>query len=283
MAILIVEDDVFYSARLGEMMADEGIQTIRVRSAEEALNVPAESYDGAVIDVMLPNDPAASKISAEESRAGFLTGVAVARRLRGQRPNLPVLLITADEWGSECEHWAQAQGIPVAFKSEGPTQVRAALRGLGVLDGRILPRAFIVHGHDEEALLQLKNYLQNILRWPEPVVLREQPNCGRTVIEKFEDFSGRVDCAFVLLTPDDPAGRNSREPRRSRQNVIFELGFFLAQLGRRSGRVIVLHKGPNELPSDIQGVVWIGIDGGIESAGEQIRKEVAQLFRYEAT
>jgi predicted nucleotide-binding protein len=107
------------------------------------------------------------------------------------------------------------------------------------------------------------------------VVLREKPNCGRTLIEKFEDFSERIDCVFVLLTPDDPTG--SKEPRRSRQNVVFELGFFLGQLGRTSGRIIVLYKGPNELPSDIQGVVWISIDKGVESAGEQIRREFAHL------
>jgi len=78
--------------------------------------------------------------------------------------------------------------------------------------------------------------------------------------------------------PDDAiALTTSKEPRRSRQNVIFELGFFFAQLGRRSGRVIVLHKGPNELPSDIHGVVWIGIDHGVDAAGEEIRREVAQF------
>ena len=135
-----------------------------------------------------------------------------------------------------------------------------------------------MHGHDEVALLQLKNYLQNTLGWPEPVVLREQPNCGRTIIEKFEEFSELIDCAFVLLTPDDAmALTTAKEPRRSRQNVIFELGFFFAQLGRRSGRVIVLHKGPNELPSDIRGVIWIGIDHGIDAAGEEIRREIEQF------
>ena len=126
--------------------------------------------------------------------------------------------------------------------------------------------------------MQLKNYLQNTLGWPEPVVLREQPNSGRTLIEKFEDLAAPIDCVFVLLTPDDlTVLSGSGERRRSQQNVIFELGFFFAQLGRRSGRTIVLHKGPNELPSDISGIVWIGIDNGIESAGEEIRREVGQF------
>ena len=108
--------------------------------------------------------------------------------------------------------------------------------------------------------------------------MREQPNCGRTIVEKFEDYSELIDCVFVLLTPDDTMALTAtKEPRRCRQNVIFELGFFFAQFGRLSGRVIALHKGPNELPSDIQGVVWIGIDNGIDAAGEEIRREVAQF------
>jgi predicted nucleotide-binding protein len=278
MAILIVEDDVFYAGRLQEMLSDRGVETISVQTAEEALAVPPESYEAAIVDVMLPNDPVTSGISSEESRAGFLTGVAVARRLRNRRSDLKIVLITNDERGSESEQWADSQNVPIAFKSEGPRGIRGALQELGVLNGRLAPRAFIVHGHDDIALLQLKNYLQNTLHWPEPVVLREKPNCGRTLIEKFEEFSGQIDCAFVLLTPDDAMVLgSSNERRRSRQNVIFELGFFLAQLGRQSGRIIVLHKGPNELPSDIQGVVWIAIDNGVDAAGEQIRKEVAQF------
>ncbi len=37
------------------------------------------------------------------------------------------------------------------------------------------------------------------------VILHEQPNRGRTIIEKFEDYAG-VAFAVVLLTPDDVGG-----------------------------------------------------------------------------
>jgi predicted nucleotide-binding protein len=59
--------------------------------------------------------------------------------------------------------------------------------------------------------------------------------------------------------------------------VIFELGFFYAQMGRQTGRVIVLRKGEVELPSDIQGIVWVDISNGIKAAGEEIRREVAHV------
>lgn len=278
MAVLIVEDDRFYASQLAEIFADHGIETLRATTAEESLRIPSPTYEAAIIDVMLPNDPDVSGISLEESRAGFLTGVALARRLLKEKPSLKIVLITGDLWGSDSEQWAKTQGIPIVLKSEGQQAMRGALQNLGIIKGTPRPRAFIVHGHDEAALLQLKNYLQNTMHWPEPVVLREQPNCGRTIIEKFEDYSELIDCVFVLLTPDDTmALKAAKEYRRSRQNVIFELGFFFAQFGRVSGRVIVLYKGPNELPSDIQGVVWIGIDNGIEPAGEEIRREIAHF------
>jgi predicted nucleotide-binding protein len=278
MAILIVEDDRFYASQLTEILTDRGIEVLRASSAEESLKIPVAQYEAAILDVMLPNNPELSGISSEECRAGFLTGVALARRLLKQNHGLKLVLVTGDLWGSESEQWANSQGIRIVLKSDGQLAMLRALRQLGILKDNPGPRAFIVHGHDDAAVLELKNYLQNTMHWPEPIVLREQPNSGRTIIEKFEDYSEQVDCVFVLLTPDDAmASKAAGDIRRSRQNVVFELGFFFAHFGRLSGRVIALYKGPNELPSDIQGVVWIGVEKGVQAAGEEIRREVAQL------
>ena len=100
-----------------------------------------------------------------------------------------------------------------------------------------IPPAFIVHGHDENAVRELKDYIQNTLKWQEPVILREQPNCGKTIIEKFEDFGARADFVFVLLTPDDRiySALFDDDKRRSRQNVIFELGSFAALSAENQG------------------------------------------------
>ena len=146
----------------------------------------------------------------------------------------------------------------------------------GKMDNKL--RSFIVHGHDDVAKLGLKDYLQNILGLPEPLILHQRPNQGRTVIEKFEEYSERVDVAFILLTPDDIAGLPNGEQReRARQNVILELGVFVGKFGRKSGRVLLLHKGDLEIPSDLAGVIYIDISNGIEAAGEKIRKELTGL------
>jgi predicted nucleotide-binding protein len=141
-------------------------------------------------------------------------------------------------------------------------------------------RTFIVHGHDHDSLYRLKDYIQNVLGLGEPAVLRDMPGLGKTLIEKFEQEADVAEVVFVLLTPDDVAG-NLSEPedqkRRARQNVILELGFFLGRLGRKSGRVLLLHKGPLEIPSDMEGIGYIDISNGIESAGEAIRRELRAL------
>jgi CheY-like chemotaxis protein len=165
MAILIVEDDAFYANRLAEMLNDRRIDTILASTAEDALSIDVSKYDASIIDVMLPNDPAASGITAEESRGGFMTGVALARRLRKGQPKLKLVLITADVWNSEAGEWATAQGVPLVKKYEARRLILEALQNVGFLSGDPTPKAFIVHGHDEEALFQLKNYIQNVLRW----------------------------------------------------------------------------------------------------------------------
>jgi predicted nucleotide-binding protein len=91
---------------------------------------------------------------------------------------------------------------------------------------------FLVHGHDEATREKVARFLERLHL--EPIILHEQPNRGRTVIEKFEDHS-KVCYAIVLLTPDDVGGpwkSNDRLPR-ARQNVILEHGYFVGLLGRR--------------------------------------------------
>ena len=80
-----------------------------------------------------------------------------------------------------------------------------------------------------------------------------------------------------LRTQNEYAILKLIEKRRARQNVILELGFFLGTLGRRSGRVFLLYKGPLELPSDLGGVVYIDISKGIEAVSDQIRREIVAI------
>lgn len=119
---------------------------------------------------------------------------------------------------------------------------------------------FVVHGHDNGLKETVARYLSSLELIP--VVLHEQPNQGKTIIEKFEKHAN-VDFAVVLFTPDDigyPANNQEQSRSRARQNVVLELGFFLGALGRH--RVCVLHSGDIELPSDYSGVLYLPLDAG---------------------
>src|ERR1035438_187355 len=121
-------------------------------------------------------------------------------------------------------------------------------------------RVFVVHGHDGEVKETVARFLEKI--GLVPVILHEQPNEGRTIIEKFEVSSDDAGFAVVLLTPDDVGGPTSQSPTklnpRARQNVILELGYFMGRLGR--ARVCALHRGGVELPSDFQGILYVEFD-----------------------
>jgi predicted nucleotide-binding protein len=117
---------------------------------------------------------------------------------------------------------------------------------------------FVVHGHDGEAKVTVARFLSSLLA-RDPVILHEQPDRGRTIIEKFEQHAAQAECAVVLLTGDDDGGPvGGPQQRRARQNVVFELGFFVGTLGR--DRVIILYEPEVELPSDLNGVLYIPFD-----------------------
>lgn len=119
-------------------------------------------------------------------------------------------------------------------------------------------KVFVIHGRDEGAREMVAGFLRQLKL--EPVILSEQSSRGRTIIEKFEQHAN-VGFAVALLTPDDDGslkGAGNKPKPRARQNVIFELGFFIGKLRRE--RVCALTKGEVEIPSDYSGVVYIPLD-----------------------
>ena len=114
-------------------------------------------------------------------------------------------------------------------------------------------KIFIVHGHDGE----LKHSVARIVEKQgiEAVILSEQANQGRTIIEKFEANSD-VGGAICLFTADDvgKAKDAASESSRARQNVVLETGYFMGKHGR--DHVVILADSGIEIPSDLSGVVY---------------------------
>lgn len=131
-------------------------------------------------------------------------------------------------------------------------------------------RIFIVHGHDERAVDQTEILLHRF--GLSPIILRNTPSEGKTVIEKLEAHTN-VGFAVVLLTADDVGGLvPDRLQQRARQNVIWEWGYLVAKLGRAN--VICLYKSGVEMPSDLHGLVTIHIGDDVRTNAEEIRREL---------
>jgi predicted nucleotide-binding protein len=123
----------------------------------------------------------------------------------------------------------------------------------------ISTKVFLVHGRDDGAKNEVALFLRTI--GLEPVILHLRPNGGRHLLTKFREESDGAGFAVVLMTPDDEGGiAGGNQQPRARQNVVFELGFFIGKLGPEN--VAALLKGDVEKPSDFDGIAYIGLDSG---------------------
>ena len=141
-------------------------------------------------------------------------------------------------------------------------------------------KVFVIHGHDEAARETIARFLEKLRL--EPVILHEQPNRGRTIIEKFEDYAD-VKFAIVLLTPDDVGALKEQQDGfkpRARQNVVFEFGYFIGKLGR--DRVCALASGDIEKPSDSDGILYIPLDDNNGWMMQLLRELKAANFNVDA-
>lgn len=129
-------------------------------------------------------------------------------------------------------------------------------------------KVFIVHGHGELIKVTVARTLEQL--GLKPIILHEQEDYGNTIIEKFESNATDVGFAVVLLTADDlgiskkdieTAKSEGKEPQpseRARQNIVFEMGYFMGKLDR--AHVFLLLEDGVEKPGDLDGIVYTPID-----------------------
>jgi hypothetical protein len=137
-----------------------------------------------------------------------------------------------------------------------------------------LNKCFIIHGRDDARKWEVAWFVEKDLG-KKTVILHEEANQGRTIIEKFEEHS-IVDFAVAIWTGDDVGGLKDDvlQKPRARQNVVFETAYFIGKLGRK--RVIVLYEEDVELPSDYSGVLFIKLSGNWK---ESLRKEIEAIYK----
>ena len=144
-----------------------------------------------------------------------------------------------------------------------------------------MTKVFLVHGHDNEMKESVARIVSKI--GLQPIILHEQPNQGKTIIEKFERDAD-VGFAIALLSPDDMAYTATSDPSsanpRARQNVVLELGYFVGKIGR--DRVMALKRSGLEVPSDFSGVVYTEYDDAGNWRFELVRELKAAGFNVDA-
>jgi hypothetical protein len=228
----------------------EGLALVVVRRAAKAdPDYPAERYG---IDVT--------------TRTGFWNGL----QLDGYSFASGGIVATVEEEGPTAPPYATAAAGRSAVSSPVPALI---VRKTSTRMNTVKPKIFIVHGRDNGAKYEVAHFLQQLEL--EPVILHERPNAGRTLISKFQEESADIHFAVVLMTPDDIgnlAGSPTPNPR-ARQNVIFELGFFIGKLG--AGKVCALVSGGVERPSDFEAIVYVEY-----GAGTTWKSELARELRH---
>jgi predicted nucleotide-binding protein len=241
--VLLADKDPKLRRKWAHDLKAKGFGVEAVATFAEAREKSGEQPDIAVIDFQL---------SQEEGNPRL-----VGRAIRPDVPTIIIMDSPSPDLIRGC--FRRIPGYPdpavdVIGKSEGATALVAAIRRA------LTPRVFVAHGHDPGAKEEVLRLLRSFkLR---PVVLSEEANAGRTIIEKIEDYSD-VAFAIILLTPDDLGGGVLDELMpRARQNVIFELGYFFAKLGRRKVTALSKKKGDQklELPSNYSGILNLEMD-----------------------
>jgi predicted nucleotide-binding protein len=163
---------------------------------------------------------------------------------------LATTLSTKDRWG-------QPERLDAAKLRTARTTLAGLLKTIEAESRKVF-----VHGRDDAMRLAVQGFLHQV--GLDDVVLSEALNKGDTIIEKFDREARGCGYAIVLCSPDDVGGLKTAGKAapnytpRARQNVILELGYFVALLGRR--HVFVLMAGSVEMPSDFSGVVYEGYD-----------------------
>jgi hypothetical protein len=88
-------------------------------------------------------------------------------------------------------------------------------------------RVFLTHGSATD-WREVQSYIERDIG-VETLELAQQPNLGRSVLEKLEQESNKCDSAVIVMTGEDA---DAAGIPRARENVVHEIGYFQAKFGQ---------------------------------------------------
>ena len=128
-------------------------------------------------------------------------------------------------------------------------------------------RVFIMHGHDNHNLLEIKEMIRGF--GLEPIVMKDEVHDGfKTFLDKFEDLASSCGYAIALITKDDCVVKDDVEVWQGRPNAIFELGWFCKHFARK--RILMIVQSGCNVWSDLQGVEYERFETDVNSAYRKV-------------
>lgn len=257
--VLLVDDVDIDVRKYRQALSFTGsFELTSVKSAAHAIEAArATAFDVAVLDLVMPPDG----LEDFETAFGEETGFQLAAQLVRLQPSVKIVILSHANARESLEPGFREKLNISAMLTKRDTSgielVRTLDRVLGIRS--MDPSIFIVHGHDRDLVEFAKKAVKNELS-ADAIILDEQAGAALTIIEKFEKYAQAADAVIVLMSGDDIGSSRkmmSESQFRARQNVLFELGYFLGKFRRESGRVFILKKGELEIPTDLSGVGYI--------------------------
>lgn len=150
------------------------------------------------------------------------------------------------------------------------------------------PRVFIASSVEglpiAEALQVDLQFFADVTIWEQGVF---HPSQGS--LSALDEIAGQSDFAIAVLTPDDMTTRRGQTHAVPRDNVIFELGFFMGRLGIDRTFMVSSRNQPPTLPSDLLGVTTVtyaeradnNLEAEVGPASIQIRQAIQEVIAAE--
>ena len=134
-------------------------------------------------------------------------------------------------------------------------------------------RIFISHGTAPD-WREVQQFIERDLSI-QTLELAQEPNRGRTVLQKLTEESDLCSYAVVVMTGDD---RVQDGASRARENVMHEIGYFQGKFGLVN--VCLLHEEGVNIPSNIHGLVYIPFPKDlVRAAFGALGRELRTVFR----
>jgi predicted nucleotide-binding protein len=245
--VLLADNDPEQLQAWSEVVRERGYEVVTASSVAEAQELLIKGdLDLAILDLHMQSD------GDEADDSGL-------RLAQVYRESVPIIILTGRATVSAAVAALQKE----SRSSPAVAVVRKQEDGPWVLgqemERAMLPKVFVSHGRDDNARMAVAKFLEK--RGLQAVMLKDQPIIGQAILDAFERCTN-VQFAIILMTPDDEGrlkGDGALQPR-ARQNVIFELGFLLAKLGRNNVVALCSQGIPLDWPSNYKGVLYQELD-----------------------